>query len=75
MADGYTEEDRGLLETIGRLLQNYRGKKKAKKAPPKLESKIGQSKLTGEDVYQNAMKLFPKEEEQLRHSPRVRSGF
>jgi hypothetical protein len=75
-------EDSAILQTIGRFLQKWETrnskKKKGVKAPVGLESKLGgpKPKMTGEDVYQRAMKLFPPEEkEQLRHSPRIRSGF
>jgi hypothetical protein len=71
-------DDNAILRVIGSFLQKYDLSKRKKKKPPAgLESKLSQPqpKLTGEDVYQRAMKLFPDEEKQLRHSPRVESGF
>ena len=51
-----------------------KGKKKKTKG---LESKLGDSKLTGEQIYQKAMTAFPEEEEEtrLRWSPRKHPGF
>ena len=70
-------DDNAILRVIGSFLQKYDLSKRKKKKPAGLESKLSQPqpKLTGEDVYQKAMKLFPDEEKRLRHSPRVESGF
>jgi hypothetical protein len=70
-------DDVSILEAIGGMLQKWNSRKKKKKPSAGLESKLKQPKvkLTGEDVFQNAMRLFPEEKEELRHSPRVRSGF
>ena len=70
-------EDSAILRVIGGFLQKWEANKGKKKKAVGLESKLKQpkEKLTGEDVYQRAMKLFPEEKEQLRHSPRTASGF
>ena len=81
-------EDSAILRVIGSFLQKWDSRNKKKKGRKDtfrqrvdgrnqgLESKLRQpTKLTGEDVYQRAMKLFPEEKEQLRHSPRIGSGF
>ena len=61
MPEGYTKEDKGILETIGRLLQNYQSGKKKKQGG--LESKIGQiENLTKIDTRQMLLDIALKGE-------------
>ena len=74
---------RGILSAIGRMLQaEHTDKMKKEKKDYSIESKLAKpkkkKKLTGEEVYQNAMRLFPKEKDALegkRWSPRSEPGF